>query len=157
MSTLKWAATNADSLLADLDLPPAAYRALLKLRGRSEAGGLISIDQATLGELLRLSRPSVNAALRELELAKLVKKVRNGVYQINPMLAGHASPEDALAAVKAMPKEDRLDSKTYVANYHKAVAAYQDQLAEQRKKRAAAAAAKKAAAAKRRGSLHAVS
>lgn len=49
-----------------------------------------------------------------------------------------------------MPKADRLDSKSYVANYHKAVAAYQDQLAEQRKKRAAAAAAK------RRGSLHAV-
>lgn len=46
-----------------------------------------------------------------------------------------------------MPKADRLDSKSYVANYHKAVAAYQDQLAEQRKKRAAA---------KRRGSLHAV-
>ncbi|MFD5728969.1 hypothetical protein ACFWMT_23100 [Streptomyces sp. NPDC058368] len=72
------------------------------------------------------------------------------------MLAGHNSPEDALNAVKAMPRADRLDSKTYVADYHRAVAAYQDQLAEQRKKRAAAA-AKKAAAAKRRGSLHAVS
>lgn len=156
MSTLKWAATNADSLLADLDLPPAAYRALLKLRGRSEAGGLINIDQAALGELLGLSRPSVNAALRELELAKLVKKVRNGVYQINPMLAGYTCPEDAEAAVKAMPKADRLDSKNYVASYHKAVAAYQDQLAEQRKKRAALAAAKKAAAGKRRGALHAV-
>ena len=156
MSTLKWSATNADGLLADLDLPPAAYRALLKLRARSEAGGRIAMDQATLGELLGLSRPSVNAALRELELAKLVKKVRNGVYQINPMLAGYNSPEDALDAVKAMPKADRLDSKTYVADYHRAVAAYQDQLAEQRKKRAAAVAAKKAAAAKRRGSLHAV-
>lgn len=87
MSALKWAATNADSLLSDLDLPPAAYRALLKLRARSEPGGRIAMDQATLGELLGLSRPSVNAALRSLELAKLVKKVRNGVYQINPMLA----------------------------------------------------------------------
>lgn len=37
VSTLKWSATNADGLLADLDLPPAAYRALLKLRARSEA------------------------------------------------------------------------------------------------------------------------
>jgi hypothetical protein len=44
-----------------------------------------------------------------------------------------------------------------VANYHKAVAAYQDQLAEQRKKRAAVATANKATAAKRCGSLHAVS
>ncbi len=39
MSTLKWSATNADGLLADLDLPPAAYRALLKIRAQSEAGG----------------------------------------------------------------------------------------------------------------------
>ncbi|BAG16902.1 MULTISPECIES: hypothetical protein [Streptomyces] len=118
------------------------------------------MDQGTLGKLLGLSRPSVNAALRELELelelAKLVRKVRNGVYQINPMLAGYDCPEDALDAVKAMPRADRLDSKTYVSDYHRAVAAYQDQLAEQRKKRAAAAAAKKAAATRRRGSLHAV-
>ncbi|MEO3977988.1 helix-turn-helix domain-containing protein [Streptomyces sp. CAU 1734] len=153
---MKWAATNADGLLSDLDLPPAAYRALLKLRALSEPGGRIAMDQATLGELLGLSRPSVNAALRSLELAKLVKKVRNGVYQINPMLAGYSSPEDAHDAVKMMPKADRLDSRNYVANYHKAVTAYQDQLAEQRKKRAAAAAAKKAADAKRRNSLHAV-
>lgn len=156
MSTLQWSATNADGLLADLDLPPAAYRALLKMRGASEAGGRIAMDQGTLGELLGLSRPSANAALRELELAKLVKKIRNGVYQINPMLAGYDSPEEAVAAVKAMPRADRLDSKTYVADYNRAVAAYQDQLAEQRRKRAAAAAAKKATAAKRRASLHAV-
>ncbi|MCX4524060.1 helix-turn-helix domain-containing protein [Streptomyces anulatus] len=156
MSTLKWSATNADGLLADLDLPPAAYRALLKIRAQSESGGRIAMDQGTLGKLLGLSRPSVNAALRELELAKLVKKVRNGVYQINPMLAGYDCPEDALDAVKAMPRADRLDSKTYVSDYHRAVAAYQDQLAEQRKKRADAAAAKKAAATRRRGSLHAV-
>ncbi|MFF0059573.1 MarR family transcriptional regulator [Streptomyces microflavus] len=156
MSTLQWSATNADGLLADLDLPPAAYRALLKMRGASEAGGRIAMDQGTLGELLGLSRPSANAALRELELAKLVKKIRNGVYQINPMLAGYDSPEEAVAAVKAMPRADRLDSKTYVTDYNRAVAAYQDQLAEQRKKRAAAATAKKATAAKRRGTLHAV-
>ncbi|MFD5347078.1 MarR family transcriptional regulator [Streptomyces anulatus] len=156
MSTLMWSATNADGLLADLDLPPAAYRALLKIRAQSEAGGRISMDQGTLGKLLGLSRPSVNAALRELELAKLVKKVRNGVYQINPMLAGYDCPEDALDAVKAMPRSDRLDSKTYVSDYHRAVAAYQDQLAEQRKKRADSAAAKKAVTARRRGTLHAV-
>ncbi|MFD9441806.1 hypothetical protein ACFWBR_27135 [Streptomyces sp. NPDC060006] len=81
---------------------------------------------------------------------------RNGVYQMNPMLAGYACPEDAEAAVKVMPKADRLDSRNYVANYRKAVAAYQGQLAEQRKKRATTAAAKKTAADKRRGSLHAV-
>ncbi|MFD4135311.1 hypothetical protein [Streptomyces goshikiensis] len=44
------------------------------------------------------------------------------------MLAGYNSPEDALDAVKAMPKADQLDSKTYVADCNRAVAAYQDQL-----------------------------
>ncbi|MER6364509.1 MULTISPECIES: helix-turn-helix domain-containing protein [Kitasatospora] len=156
MSQLRFAAVNADGLLADLDLPPAAYRALLKLRALSEAGGRIDIDQASVGELLGLSRPSANAALRTLELAKLVKKVRNGIYQINAMLAGYNALEDAVAAVAAMPKEDRLDAPDFVASYHRAVANYQDQLAQQRKKRAAQAAAKKAAAAKRRGTLHAV-
>ncbi|TJZ95304.1 MarR family transcriptional regulator [Actinacidiphila oryziradicis] len=156
MSSLRFASVNADGLLADLDLPPASYRALLKLRALSEAGGRISIDQATVGQLLGLSRPSVNAALRSLELAKLVKKVRNGVYQINPMLAGYHSPEDAVAAVNAMPTNERLDTPRFVANYHQAVAAYQDQLAKQREKRAAQAAAKKASDAKRRKTLHAV-
>ncbi|MFI0220452.1 hypothetical protein [Streptomyces lydicus] len=73
-----------------------------------------------------MRRSARSNALRELELARLVKKVRNGVCQVNPMLAGYTSPTDALAAVKAMPKADRLDNKNYVANYHKAVAAYQD-------------------------------
>lgn len=98
----------------------------------------------------------MNAALRSLELAKLVRKVRNGVYQINPMLAGYNSFEDAVAAVNEMAPEERLDARGYVASYHQAVAEYQDQLAEQRKKRAAQAAAKKAAESKRRRTLHAV-
>ncbi|MGA5823484.1 MarR family transcriptional regulator [Kitasatospora sp. NPDC094028] len=157
MSQLRFAAVNADGLLADLDLPPAAYRALLKLRALSEPGGRITIDQAAVGEMLGLSRPSANAALRTLELAKLVRKIRNGVYQINAMLAGYNSPQDAVLAVSEMPQADRLDAPGFIAAYQDAVAAYQDQLAEQRKKRATQAAAKKAAAAKRRGTLHAVS
>ncbi|MEV0781296.1 hypothetical protein ACIBLA_37485 [Streptomyces sp. NPDC050433] len=68
---------------------------------------------------------------------------------------GYNSEEEGVAAVKAMPKADRLDIKGYVASYHEAVAAYQDQLAEQRKRRALAA-AKKATAEKCRGWLHAV-
>ncbi|WP_326693154.1 MarR family transcriptional regulator (plasmid) [Streptomyces sp. NBC_01795] len=135
MSTLRFASVNADGLLADLDLPPAAYRALLKLRAMSEAGGRIHTDQATIGQELGLSRPSVNAALRTLELAKLVKKVRNGLYQINPMLAGYHSPEDAVAAVQAMPKDERLDARNFVLNYRQAVAAYEDQLAEKRRRK----------------------
>lgn len=122
------------------------------------AGGRTAMDQATLGELLGLNYPSVNAAMRELELelAKLVKNARKGIYRTNPMLPGYTSPEGTDDAVRAMPTADRLDGKEYLASYHKALSAYQDQLAEQRNKRAALAAAKKAATDKRRGSLHAV-
>lgn len=84
---------------------------------------------------LSLSRPSVNAALRTLELARLVKKIRNSHYHINPMLAGYNSPEDAVAAVHAMPKEDRLDAHDFVPNYQHAVAAYENQLADKRRRK----------------------
>ncbi|MFE1452739.1 helix-turn-helix domain-containing protein [Streptomyces olivaceoviridis] len=148
MSGLHFAAVNAEGIVADLDLLPAAYRVLLKLRAHSEPGGRIEIDQSTIAQMLNLSRTAVNAALRDLDLAQLVKKQRAGVYQLNPMLAAYASPEDAIAAVKAMPKNERLNSTDFVDRYRRAVTAYQDQLAEKRRRREDA---------KRRQNLKAVS
>lgn len=148
MSGLHFAAVNAEGIVADLDLLPAAYRVLLKLRAHSEPGGRIEIDQATIAQMLNLSRTAVNAALRDLDLAQLVKKQRAGVYQLNPMLAAYASPEDAIAAVKAMPKNERLNSTDFVDRYRRAVTTYQDQLAEKRRRREDA---------KRRQNLKAVS
>ncbi|WP_432004232.1 MarR family transcriptional regulator [Streptomyces sioyaensis] len=135
MSGLHFAAVNAEGIVADLDLLPAAYRVLLKLRAYSEPGGRIEIDQVTLAQMLKLSRAAVNAALRDLDLALLVKKQRAGVYQLNAMLAPYLSPEDAVAAVKAMPRAERLNSPGFVDRYQKAVAAYQDQLAEKRRRK----------------------
>lgn len=148
MSGLHFAAVNAEGVVADLDLLPAAYRVLLKLRAHSEAGGRIEIDQITIAQMLGLSRAAVNAALRDLDLAQLVRKQRAGVYQLNPMLAAYLSPEDAIAAVKAMPKSERLNSPGFVDRYRHAVTAYQDQLAEKRRRREDA---------KRRQALKAVS
>ncbi|WP_327180300.1 helix-turn-helix domain-containing protein (plasmid) [Streptomyces sp. NBC_01335] len=135
MSGLHFAAVNAEGIVADLDLLPAAYRVLLKMRAHSEPGGRIEVDQITLAQMLGLSRASVNAALRDLDLAQLVKKQRAGVYQLNPMVAGYLSPEDAVAAVKTMPKSQRLNSSSFVEQYRQAVTAYQDQLAEKRRQR----------------------
>ncbi|MEV8529234.1 helix-turn-helix domain-containing protein [Streptomyces sp. NPDC052000] len=148
MSGLHFAAVNAEGIVADLDLLPAAYRVLLKMRAHSEPGGRIEVDQVTLAQMLGLSRAAVNAALRDLDLAQLVKKQRAGVYQLNPMLAAYVSPEDAVAAVKAMPKGQRLNSSSFVEHYRQAVTAYQDQLAEKRRQRENA---------KRRQNLKAVS
>ncbi|WP_316784317.1 helix-turn-helix domain-containing protein [Streptomyces sasae] len=135
MSGLHFAAVNAEGIVADLDLLPAAYRVLLKLRAHSEPGGRIEIDQVTIAQMLGLSRAAVNAALRDLDLAQLVKKQRAGVYQLNAMLAAYTSPEDAIAAVKGMPKSERLNSPGFVDRYRGAVTAYQDQLAEKRRRR----------------------
>ncbi|MFD3931771.1 helix-turn-helix domain-containing protein [Streptomyces sp. NPDC058614] len=148
MSGLHFAAVNAEGIVADLDLLPAAYRVLLKLRAHSEPGGRIEIDQVTIAQMLGLSRAAVNAAMRDLDLAQLVKKQRAGVYQLHPMLAAYLSPEDAIAAVKAMPKNERLNSPGFVDRYKRAVTAYQDQLAEKRRQKEDA---------KRRQALKAVS
>ncbi|MEU8976454.1 hypothetical protein AB0D11_46165 [Streptomyces monashensis] len=64
------------------------------------------------------------------------------------VLAAYLSPEDAIAAVKAMPKNERLNSPGFVEHYRAAVAAYQDQLVEKRRRREDA---------KRRQNLKAVS
>ncbi|MBK3584780.1 MarR family transcriptional regulator [Streptomyces sp. MBT57] len=133
--SLHFAAVNAEGVVADLDLLPAAYRVLLKLRAHSEPGGRIEIDQITVAKMLDLSRAAVNAAFRDLDLALLVKKQKPGIYQINAMLAPYLSPEDAVAAVKQMPKEERLNSPGFVDRYRQAAAAYQDQLADKRKER----------------------
>ena len=135
MSGLHFAAVNAEGIVADLDLLPAAYRVLLKLRAHSEPGGRIEIDQVTIAQMLGLSRAAVNAAMRDLDLAQLVKKQRAGVYQLHPMLAAYLSPEDAIAAVKVMPKNERLNSPGFVDRYKRAVTAYQDQLAEKRRQK----------------------
>ncbi|MDF3294331.1 helix-turn-helix domain-containing protein [Streptomyces silvisoli] len=68
---------------------------LFTLRSRSEAGGRVELGQNQIAALLGLSRPSVTSALRELILARLVRKQRNGVYPLNAMLA------DARAAIDA--------------------------------------------------------
>ncbi|MDI3390133.1 MarR family transcriptional regulator [Streptomyces sp. B-S-A8] len=135
MSGLHFAAVNAEGIVADLDLLPAAYRVLLKMRAHSEAGGRIVVDQGTIAEWLSLSRTAVNAALRELDLAQLVMKKRPGVYQLNPMLAAYTSPEDAVAAVRQMPANQRLNSPGFADRFRLAVEEYEDQLAEKRRRK----------------------
>lgn len=112
-SEYQWAATSADGLLGDLDPPLALTRRCLRFAEPARPAAASRWTQGPLGELLGLSRLRANAVMRELELARLVKKVRNDVYQINPMLAGLTTVQrDALDAVKAMRQGDPPDSRT---------------------------------------------
>ncbi|MEV5681537.1 MarR family transcriptional regulator [Streptomyces sp. NPDC052069] len=108
---------------------------LLTLRSRSESGGRVEMGQNQIAALLDLSRPSATSGLRELILARLVTKQRNGVYRINAMLAGYESPAAAQRAIDDMPVEDRLDDPEFVTRYHQAVEDYREQLALERRKK----------------------
>ncbi|MFF7986938.1 MarR family transcriptional regulator [Streptomyces sp. NPDC007901] len=130
-----FAPVNAEGVVAALDLPGPAYRVLLTLRSRSEPGGRVEMGQNQIAVLLGLSRPSVTSGLRELILARLVKKQRNGVYRLNAMLASYETPADARAAIDAMDPADRLDDPHFVARYHQAGQDYRDQLARDRRKK----------------------
>ncbi|KWT63897.1 regulator [Streptomyces albus subsp. albus] len=132
---LLFAPVNAEGVVAALDLPGTAYRVLCVLRSRSEAGGRVEMGQNQIAALLRLSRPSVTSALRELILARLVTKQRNGIYRINAMLAGYESFSDAQRAIDEMDIADRLDEPTFVARYHQAVEDYREKLALERRKK----------------------
>ncbi|MHB9856627.1 MarR family transcriptional regulator [Streptomyces krungchingensis] len=87
-----------------------------------------------------------------LDLAQLVKKTRNGVYQLNAMLAGYLTPADCAAAIADMDPAERLNAPDFVERYHEAVQMYQDELAKERRAREE----QKRAVASRRGALHAV-
>ncbi|MER5870493.1 helix-turn-helix domain-containing protein [Streptomyces sp. NPDC002044] len=130
-----FAPVNGEGVIAALDLPQPAYRVLLALRSRSEPGGRVDMGQTQIAALLGLSRPSVTSGLRELILARLVTKQRNGVYRINAMLAGYESPASAQRAIDDMEADDRLDDPNFVARYHQAAEDYREQLALERRKR----------------------
>ncbi|MEU8952119.1 hypothetical protein [Streptomyces sp. NPDC048489] len=86
----------------------------------------IVTGSAAAGSRLDISRPAVTAALRHLDLAQLVKKQRNGVYQLNTMLAGHLSPADCTAAIAGMDPDERLNATDFVERHHEAVRMYQE-------------------------------
>ncbi|MER6434109.1 helix-turn-helix domain-containing protein [Streptomyces sp900105245] len=93
------AAIGIDGKLADLDMPASAYRVLLQLRSKSEPGGRVRTDQEAIAQQLRLSRPCVNRAFKMLESARLIAKMKNGIYQVNPVLAGYGNMDDLHAAI----------------------------------------------------------
>ncbi|MFE9500858.1 MarR family transcriptional regulator [Streptomyces collinus] len=133
MGSLRFAITNIDGLLADLNMPPSAYRVFLKLRAEGESGGRIDIDQETIARQLGLSRPCVNGALRTLELAQLVAKVKNGTYQVNPILASYSNLEQLVEVVESMPREERVNFRQFMVNCRKTLADHKKQTGQRRK------------------------
>lgn len=138
---LQLAPVNADGVLADLDLSATAYRVLHKMRSASEPGGRVEIEQKKLAVQLNVSRPAVTAAVRSLELAKLLRRRgrNSAVYWINAMLASYEAPDDARAAIAEMPPEERMDDPLFIERYREATTEYAVELAAKRRQKQRAA------------------
>lgn len=135
MSTLRFASVNADGLLADLDLPPAAYRALLKLRAMSEAAWADPYRPGHDRPGTGTQSPQRQRGSAHPGAGQAGQEGPQRPLPDQPDARGLPLPEDAVAAVQAMPKDERLDARNFVLNYRQAVAAYEDQLAEKRRRK----------------------
>ncbi|MFB8236316.1 replication/maintenance protein RepL [Kitasatospora purpeofusca] len=134
--SLHFAAVNTEGIVSDLDMGPAAYRVLLKIRAYCQPGGRIDQTQDQIAKLVGVSRATVITGMRDLELARLLTRINNGAYQLNPMVAPYRSPEDFVAAIKLMAPADRLDHKDFVKSYKQAAADYKAQAEAERERKA---------------------
>jgi hypothetical protein len=93
--------------------------------GYQEPGGRCVITHEQLAERTGQSRPSVTIGMQHLMCARLVSRIGNGVYQLNPMLAGFRTPVEQMRAVEAMPEEDRLDVQDFEERFEQRRAEYE--------------------------------
>ncbi|MBT2395413.1 hypothetical protein [Streptomyces sp. ISL-100] len=89
----------------------------------------IASGEVRVAILRRISTPPCAT----FELGQLVEKQRADIYHLNPMLAVYLYPEDAVAAVNGVSREQRLNSPGLIEPYKTAVAVYQYELAERRR------------------------
>ncbi|WP_042374884.1 hypothetical protein [Streptacidiphilus neutrinimicus] len=103
-------------------MPGAALQVLYHLLGTQEPGGRCVWTQTALSDELGLERTQVSRGIQHLQFANLLSPVQRGIYQLNPMLSAYENPRDQLAAVKAMPREQRLDVPDFEERYQRRVA-----------------------------------
>ncbi|MGP4001693.1 MarR family transcriptional regulator [Streptomyces sp. 8N706] len=126
-STALFTPPNFNGLIAELDMPKASYRALLWMQAHQNPGGQVVMSQKKIADKLNLSRSSVTVALSYLEAAYLITRPANGIYQLNAMIAGYRSENDAWDAIEVMPQEERLDGEAtkFIRCYKERLAAQQ--------------------------------
>ncbi|GAA2639409.1 helix-turn-helix domain-containing protein [Streptomyces spororaveus] len=98
-------------------LPGPALQVLFYLLGTQQQGGRIVATHKELGEWLGMDRAHVGRALKHLEFARLVRREKQGIYVLNPMLAGGLTPADSKNVIDAMDPEDRLDVDDFEDRY----------------------------------------
>ncbi|MGP4004447.1 hypothetical protein [Streptomyces sp. 8N706] len=127
---LVWGSFNA------LDYVPrmhsAAYPVLLHLLANQEPGGRCVCTHEELSEALGINRTLITRGMQHLGFASLIFRIKQGVYRLNPMIAGFRTPAEQLVAIKEMPREDRLDVPDFEERYQRRIREHD----EEKKRRA---------------------
>ncbi|WP_042404643.1 hypothetical protein [Streptacidiphilus carbonis] len=98
-------------------LPPTAYVLLLHLLTEQESGGLVKATHERLAAGLAIDRGLISRAMQHLVAARLVTVAGRGKFQLNPMIAAYDTPTDQARALKALPREQRLDEGDFEEEY----------------------------------------
>ncbi|MFB6878395.1 MULTISPECIES: hypothetical protein [unclassified Streptomyces] len=100
-------------------LPPTAYALLLHMMTEQEQGGLVVATHDELAQGLAMERGMISRAMPHLVAARLVAVVRRGRFQLHPVIAAFADPREQQRAVKALPKDMRLDVGDFEEEYER--------------------------------------
>lgn len=130
-----WASLNAFAFVPSV--PGPALRVMLFLLGAQEPGGRIVITQESIAEALGMQRSAVGLALQHLQFARIVRRERQGVYQLNPQVAGFATPAEADEAIRGMDEADYLDVDDFEERYQRALVRHQEEVKRKAKERKA--------------------
>ncbi|WP_440581096.1 replication/maintenance protein RepL [Streptomyces sp. PT19] len=109
-------------------VPGPALRVMLFLLGVQEPGGRIVITQEHIASALGMKRSAVGLSLQHLQFARIVWKERQGVYQLNPQVAGFTTPAEAEDAIRQMDESFYLDVEDFEERYQAAVEEHQEAL-----------------------------
>ncbi|WP_329028444.1 hypothetical protein [Streptomyces sp. NBC_00690] len=100
-------------------LPPTAYTLLLHMMSGQEPGGLVVATHDELATGLAMERGMISRAMPHLVAARLVIVVRRGRFQLHPMIAAFNDPREQQRAVKALPRDMRLDVGDFEDEYER--------------------------------------
>ncbi|WP_404871016.1 hypothetical protein ACI1MP_38275 (plasmid) [Kitasatospora griseola] len=116
-------------------LPPTGYTLLLHLLTEQEPGGLIEATHEELGEGLAMERGMISRAMQHLVAARLVTVLRRGRFQLHPAIAAFDTPREQQQAMRALPREMRLDEGDFEDEYERRLLQHQEEKARKAKQR----------------------
>ncbi|GAB3949440.1 hypothetical protein [Streptomyces sparsus] len=100
-------------------LPPTAYTLLLYMMSEQELGGLVVATHDELATGLALERGTISLAMPHLVAARLVTVVRRSRFQLHPAIAAFNDPREQHRALKALPRDLRLDVGDFEDEYER--------------------------------------